>query len=183
MSKGNNRDTAISDSERVSIFSFTKRNSLISFIIFTVLVGLYGTFLIRTYPSKLEEGFFNKFTSIISYVSTFIPVAIVVVLALDLGGAIIMILIGWVKDRRKKEREEQINEAVNKATAETLSEIQAKIDFGIVVVCKLNKREESSPSPLILFPATDKTNEENICQLCVCKYMPQLYKPWLLKSV
>ena len=129
MSKGNNRDTAISDSERVSIFSFTKRNSLISFIIFTVLVGLYGTFLIRTYPSKLEEGFFNKFTSIISYVSTFIPVAIVLVLALDLGGAIIMILIGWVKDRRKKEREEQINEAVNKAKTETLGEIQAKIDF------------------------------------------------------
>ena len=158
MNKGHNRDTTTGDSERVSIFSFTKRNSLLNFILFVILVYAYAAILFFVFPSKLGEEFFRKLTNIISYISTFIPVAIVLVLSLDLGGAILMILIGWVKDRKNKEREEQIDDAVNRAIGAALSEAQAKIDLWNARRMQAEQEGENFSEPLNIF-SDNRQNE------------------------
>ena len=90
------------------------REPISSFGCFTILVFLYAAILFFVFKSsQLGEGFFKRFTNIISYISTFIPVAIVLVITIELGGAIAVILVGWVKDKLNKEKEEQINQAVN----------------------------------------------------------------------
>ena len=151
MSKNHNRDTAISDSDRVSIFSFAKRGSLTSFGCFTILVFLYAAILFFVFPLQLGEGFFKRFTNIISYVSTFIPVAIVLVITIELGGAIAVILVGWVKDKLNKEKEEQINQAVNKRIEAALNEVQAKIDLWNSRRMEAEQEGEKFTEPLNIF--------------------------------
>ena len=95
------------NSERVSIFSFRKggaRSELTLFVVlvlaYTIIAGVYLT------PKGLN-GWPEILASIVGHVSTFIPVAIVLVLTYEIVGVYTMLLWDLYKEERSRQRQER----------------------------------------------------------------------------
>lgn len=95
------------NSERVSIFSFRKGGARLELTLFVVLVLAY-TIIAGVYltPEGLN-GWPEILASIVGHVSTFIPVAIVLVLACEIVGVYMLLLWDLYREERNRQRQER----------------------------------------------------------------------------
>ena len=95
------------NSERVSIFSFRKGGARLELTLFVVLVLVY-TIIAGVYltPEGLN-GWPEILASIVGHVSTFIPVAIVIVLAFEIVGVYMLLLWDLYREERNRQRQER----------------------------------------------------------------------------
>lgn len=95
------------NSERVSIFSFRKGGARLELTLFVVLVLAY-TIIAGVYLTpKGLNAWPEILASIVGHVSTFIPVAIVVVLVFEIVGVYIMLLWDLYREERNRQRQER----------------------------------------------------------------------------
>ena len=95
------------NSERVSIFSFRKGGARLELTLFVVLVLAYTIFAGVYLTPKGSSGWPEILASIVGHVSTFIPVAIVVVLVFEIVGVYIMLLWDLYREERNRQRQER----------------------------------------------------------------------------
>lgn len=95
------------NSERVSIFSFRKGGARLELTLFVVLALAYtiiaGVYLTPKGPSGWPE----ILASIVGHVSTFIPVAIVIVLVFEIVGVYMLLLCDLYREERNRQRQER----------------------------------------------------------------------------
>jgi membrane protein implicated in regulation of membrane protease activity len=95
------------NSERVSIFSFRKGGARLELTLFVVLVLAYTIFAgVYLTPEGLN-GWPEILASIVEHVSTFIPVAIVIVLAFEIVGVYMLLLWDLYREERNRQRQER----------------------------------------------------------------------------
>ena len=95
------------NSERVSIFSFRKGGARLELTLFVVLVLAYTIFAgVYLTPEGLN-GWPEILASIVGHVSTFIPVAIVLVLAFEIVGVYMLLLWDLYREERNRQRQER----------------------------------------------------------------------------
>ena len=95
------------NSERVSIFSFRKGGARLELTLFVVLVLAYTIFAGVYLTPKGPSGWPEILASIVGHVSTFIPVAIVLVLVCEIVGVYIMLLWDLYREERNRQRQER----------------------------------------------------------------------------
>ena len=95
------------NSERVSIFSFRKGGARLELTLFVVLVLAYTIFAgVYLTPEGLN-GWPEVLASIVGHVSTFIPVAIVLVLTCEIVGVYMLLLWDLYREERNRQRQER----------------------------------------------------------------------------
>ena len=95
------------NSERVSIFSFRKGGARLELTLFVVLVLAYTIFAGVYLTPKGPSGWPEILASIVGHVSTFIPVAIVIVLACEIVGVYMLLLWDLYREERNRQRQER----------------------------------------------------------------------------
>ena len=115
------------NSERVSIFSFRKGGARLELTLFVVLVLAY-TIIAGVYLTpKGLNAWPEILASIVGHVSTFIPVAIVVVLVFEIVGVYIMLL--WDLYREERNRQRQEREAALQQARSRAEEAEKRINL------------------------------------------------------
>ena len=95
------------ENKRISVFSFAKDLILVDFIFFLVVVVSYAIVVTQHALAIGRESAVETLIAIVGYISSFIPVAIVLTLIFEIGGFFIMIL--WrLYQRRLEEAIEQV---------------------------------------------------------------------------
>ncbi len=115
------------NSERVSIFSFRKGGARLELTLFVVLVLAYTIFAGVYLTPKGPSGWPEILASIVGHVSTFIPVAIVVVLVFEIVGVYIMLL--WDLYREERNRQRQEREAALQQARSRAEEAEKRINL------------------------------------------------------
>ena len=95
------------NSERVSIFSFRKGGARLELTLFVVLVLAYTIFAGVYLTPKGPSGWPEILASIVGHVSTFIPVAIVLVLTCEIVGVYMLLLWDLYREERNRQRQER----------------------------------------------------------------------------
>ena len=95
------------ENKRISVFSFAKDLILVDFIFFLVVVVSYAIVVTQHELAVGRENAVETLIAIVGYISSFIPVAIVLTLIFEIGGFFIMILWRLYK-RRLEEAIEQV---------------------------------------------------------------------------
>lgn len=95
------------NSERVSIFSFRKGGARLELTLFVVLVLAYTIFAGVYLTPKESSGWPEILASIVGHVSTFIPVAIVLVLTCEIVGVYMLLLWDLYREERNRQRQER----------------------------------------------------------------------------
>ena len=95
------------ENKRISVFSFAKDLILVDFIFFLVVVVSYAIVATQHELAVGRENAVETLIAIVGYISSFIPVAIVLTLIFEIGGFFIMILWRLYK-RRLEEAIEQV---------------------------------------------------------------------------
>ena len=100
--------------KRISVFSFATDLILIDFIFFIVVVVSYAIVVTQHELAVGRENAVETLIVTVGYISSFIPVAIVLTLIFEIGGFLIMIL--WRLYQRRLE------EAIEQAKIEGMAE-------------------------------------------------------------
>ena len=106
------------ENKRISVFSFAKDLILIDFIFFLIVVISYTIVVTQHELAVGRESAVETLIVIVGYISTFIPVAIVLTFIFEIGGFLIMIL--WRLYQRRLE--EAIEQAKIEARTEGMAE-------------------------------------------------------------
>ncbi len=95
------------NSERVSIFSFRKGGARLELTLFVVLVLAYTIVAGVCLTPKGLNAWPEILASIVGHVSTFIPVAIVLVLTCEIVGVYMLLLWDLYREERNRQRQER----------------------------------------------------------------------------
>ena len=115
------------NSERVSIFSFRKGGARLELTLFVVLVLAYTIFAGVYLTPKGPSGWPEILASIVGHVSTFIPVAIVLVLTCEIVGVYMLLL--WDLYREERNRQRQEREAALQRARSRAEEAEKRINL------------------------------------------------------
>ena len=132
------------NSERVSIFSFRKGGARLELTLFVVLVLAYTIFAGVYLTPKGPSGWPEILASIVGHVSSFIPVAIVLVLVCEIVGVYIMLL--WDLYREERNRQRQEREAA-------LQQARSRVEEANSKAAEANSRAEDAEKTINLWEA------------------------------
>ena len=139
------------NSERVSIFSFRKGGARLELTLFVVLVLAYTIFAGVYLTPKGPSGWPEILASIVGHVSTFIPVAIVLVLVCEIVGVYIMLL--WDLYREERNRQRQEREAALQQARSRTEEANSRAAEANNRAAEANSRAEDAEKRINLWEA------------------------------